>query len=163
MKAYNHKKLNSRGSILLLTLILLAVLSVLFLLVTNSVLLGTQSRQSLRTSLEMLYVAEAGLAHGRAFCVAHGENSPLLTRREEGEEMIEPHAEAPFEAWLPFGKGEYRVQAFRLGTDPQPFLKKDSGVLFVATARLDGEGRRRVCLLLEDPPSCRSVAWWEPD
>ena len=45
MKISNHKKLNTRGSILLLTVILLSLLSVLFLLVTNSVLLGTQARE----------------------------------------------------------------------------------------------------------------------
>jgi hypothetical protein len=163
MKAFVHKKLDSRGSILLLTVILLSFLSVLLLLVTNSILLGTQARESLRTSLEMLYIAEAGLAHGQAFCVAHGETSPLLAREEEGEEVSEPDAEAPFGAWLPFGEGEYRIQAFRLGTDAQPFVKKDTGILLVATARLDGEGRRRACLLLDDPPSCRSMAWWEPD
>ncbi len=79
---------NSRGSILLLTVILLSLLSVLLLLVTNSILLGTQARESLRTSLEMLYIAEAGLAHGQAFCVAHGETSPLLAegRRRGGGE-----------------------------------------------------------------------------
>jgi hypothetical protein len=163
MKAPVYKKLDSRGSILLLTVILLSLLSVLFLLVSNSILLGTQARQSLRSSLEMLYIAEAGLAHGQAFCLAHGETSPLLAREEEGEEVSEPAAEAPFEAWLPFGEGEYRVQAFRLRTDPQPFLKRGAGILLVGTARLDGEGSRRACLLLDDPPSCRSLAWWEPD
>jgi hypothetical protein len=160
--AFDDKKLDSRGSILLLTVILLSLLSVLFLLVANSILMGTQARESMRTSLEMLYIAEAGLAHGQAFCVAHGETSPLLAREEE-EEASEPDAEAPFGAWIPFGEGEYRVQAFRLGMDAQPFLKKDTGILLVATARLDGQGHRRACLLLDDPPSCRSAAWWEPD
>lgn len=154
---------NSRGSVLLLTVVLLSLLSVLLLLVANAIILGTQARESLRTSLEMLYIAEAGLAHGQAFCVAHGETSPLLAREEEAEEASEPGAEAPFGAWIPFGEGEYRIQAFRLGTDAQPFVKKDTGILLVATARLDGEGRRRACLLLHDPPSCRSTAWWEPD
>jgi hypothetical protein len=163
MKAFGHKKLDARGSILLLTLILLSLLSVLLLLVTNSILLGTQARESLRTSQEMLYIAEAGLAHGQAFCFAHGETSPLLAREEEGEEVSGPDAEAPFGAWLPFGGGEYRVQAFRLGMDAQPFVNRDTGILLVATARLDGEGRRRACLLLHAPPSCRSLAWWEPD
>ena len=164
MKAFDHKKLDSRGSILLLTVVLLSLLSVLFLLATNSILLGTQARESIRASLEMLYIAEAGLAHGQAFCLAHGETSPLLAGEAEEEgEVSEPEPEAPFGAWLPFGGGEYRIQAFRLRTDAQPFVKKDTGILLVATARLDGEGRRRACLLLDDPPSCRSLAWWEPD
>ncbi len=163
MKAIIRQTLDSRGSVLLLTVIILSLLSVLLLLVTNSVLLGTQARESLRTSLELLYISEAGLAHGQAFCVAHGETSPLLVREEEGEKAGEPEAEAPFGSWLPFGEGEYRIQAFRLGTDAQPFLKMDKGILLVATARLDGEGRRQACLLLDDPPSCRSMAWWEPD
>ena len=160
---YRHEQ-SCRGSILLLTVILLSLLSVLFLLVTNTVLLGTQARDSLRTSLEMLYIAEAGLAHGQAFCVMHGETSPLLaTESEEEGEGTEADAEAPFGTWLPFGRGEYRVQAFRLRTDGQPFVEKDAGILLVATARRDGEGSRRACLLLDDPPSCRSLAWWETD
>lgn len=165
MKISNHKKRNTRGSILLLTVILLSLFSVLFLLVTSSVLLGTQARESLRTSLEMLYIAEAGLAHGQAFCVMHGETSLLLTTEseEEEEEETEADTEAPFGTWLPFGRGEYRVEAFRLRTDVQHFVEKDAGILLVATARLDGEGSRRACLLLEDPPSCRSLAWWETD
>ena len=163
MRASEHKKPNTRGSILLLTAILLSLLSVLLLLIANSILMGTQARDSLRTSLEMLYIAEAGLAHGQAFCVAHGESSPVLAREDEGEEVGESGAEAPFGAWLPFGKGEYWVQAFRLGADAQPFVQKDTGILLLATARLNGEGQRRACLLLEDPPSCRSMAWWEPE
>jgi hypothetical protein len=111
----------------------------------------------------MLYIAEAGLAHGQAFCVAQGETSPLLAREEEGVVVSESDAEAPFGPWLSFGRGEYRIQAFRLGTDAQPFVRRDTGILLVATARLDGEGRRRACMLLEDPPSCRSMAWWEPN
>jgi hypothetical protein len=164
MKASEHKKRNSRGSILLLTVILLSLLAVLFLLVTNTILLGTQARESFRASLEMLYIAEAGLAHGQAFCVAQGETSPLLAgEAEEGGEGNEPDSKAPFEEWIPFGSGEYRIQAFLLHADAQPFVKKDTGILLVATARLSGEGRRRACLLLEDPPSCRSLAWWEPN
>ena len=156
-------KQNCRGSILLLSVILLSFLSVLLLLVTNSILLGMRAGESLRTSVEMLYIAEAGLAHGQAFCVAHGETSPLLAGEEEGEEESEPDAETPFGSWIPFGEGEYRIQAFRLDTDTQHFLRKDTGILLVATARLDGEGRRRAFLLLHDPPSCRSLAWWEPE
>jgi hypothetical protein len=155
-------KQNCRGSILLLSVVLLSFLSVLLLLVTNSILLGTRARESLRASMEMLYIAEAGLAHGQAFCVAQGEASPLLDGEVEGEEVSEADAEAPFGWWIPFGEGEYRIQAFRLGADAQPFLERDTGILLVATARLAGEGRRRACLLLQDPPSCRSLAWWEP-
>jgi hypothetical protein len=162
MKSNGPRHDGSRGSILLLTVVLLAFLSVLFLVVTNSVLLGTQARESLRTSLELLYIAEAGLAHGQAFCMTHGEASLLPAAEAEGEVETEPDVEAPFGVWLPFGGGEYRIRAFRLGTDPQPFLQKDTGLLLLATARVEREGHRQVCLLLEEPPSCRSLAWWEP-
>jgi hypothetical protein len=71
--------------------------------------------------------------------------------------------EDPFDVWIPFGNGEYRIRAFRLSTDHPTLLKRDSGILLVATARLEGRGGRRICLLLEDPPSCLPIAWWEPD
>ena len=152
-----------RGSILLLTVVLLSLLSILFLLVTNSVLIGTQAQQSLQTSLEMLYIAEAGLSHGQAFCVAYGERSSLFAGEvEQQAEASESEIDAPIDAWLPFGRGEYRIEAYR-STDPQPFLEMDSGVLLVGTAHLDGVGQKRVCLLLDEPPSCRALAWWEPE
>ncbi len=153
-----------RGSILLLAVVLLSLLSVLLLLATNFVLLGTKARKSIQASTEMLYIAEAGLAHGQAFCAAHGTSSPLLAPEEQGEEGESGwHPEDPFDTWIPFGNGAYRVEAFRLRTDEQPFVNRDSGILLVATSRLHGEGRRRTCLVLEDPPSCLPVAWWEPD
>lgn len=155
---------DSRGSILLLTVLLLSLLSVLFLFVTNSVLLGTRARESLRSAVEMFYLAEAGLSHGRAFCVAYGEGSAL---REGGAddkgEVGGLEADAPFGVWLPFGRGDYRIEAFRLSEDPQALVERDSGILLVATAQLDGEGRKRICLLLDEPPSCGILAWWEPD
>lgn len=155
---------NCRGSLLLLTVILLCLLSVLFLFATNTVLLGTKVRESLLASVETLYIAEAGLSHGQAFCAAHGEEAFATAEETEGEGGTEgSEIEAPFEAWLPFGRGEYRLQAYRLSTDAQPFVLRDSGILLVSTARLqEGEARRRVCLLLDEPPSCRALAWWEP-
>ena len=154
----------SRGSVLLLAVVVLSLLAALFALITNSVLLGTQAGESLHASLEMLYIAEAGLAHGRAFCRACGETSSLLA----GEAAETPSGgtsddQAPFGGWIPFAGGAYRVQAFRLNSAPQSFIEKDSGILLVADARLHGEGRRRVCLLIDEPPSCRVLAWWEPD
>jgi len=155
---------NRHGSVLLLTVVLISLLSVLLLAATNSILLGLMARESLQASLEMLHVAEAGLAHGEAFCAAYGETSSSLTSAAETESTEEEAAiEDPFGTWFPFGRGEYRIQAFRLGTDTQPFLKRDSGILLVSAARLEGEGRRRACLLLEEPPSCRPLAWWEPE
>ena len=152
------------GSVLLLTAVLLSLLSVLILLAVNYVLLGMKARESLQASLEMFHIAEAGLAHGEAFCAAHGETSPALASAAEKEAPEEdPAIEDPFGRWFPFGRGEYRIRAFRLGTDTQPFLSRDSGVLFVSTGRLEGEGRRRACLLIEEPPSCLRLAWWEPD
>jgi hypothetical protein len=147
----------------LLAVILLSLLSVLFLLLTNSVLMGTKARSSIQASMEMLYIAEAGLAHGQAFCAAHGQTSPILTGTQppEGEEGA-PGGTGPFDVWLPFGPGEYRLEVFRLNKDAQTFLKRDEGLLLVAVARRHGLGRRRACLLLDDPPSCLPIAWWEP-
>ena len=155
---------DARGSVLLLTVVILSILAALLFLITNYVLLGTKSGEALHASLEMLYIAEAGLSHGRAFCTASGKTSPLLA----GETAETPTGgtsgnESPFGVWIPFGRGEYRIQAFRLNSAARPFIKKDSGILLVATARLQGEGQRRICLLLDEPPSCRTLAWWEPD
>jgi hypothetical protein len=148
----------------LLTVILLSLLSVLYLLVTNSVILGTRARESLQASMRMFYIAEAGLSHAQAFCVASGERSSVLAGPVGNqEELSEPEDGGPFGNWFPFGDGEYRIQAYSLGEDPQPFVERDSGILFVATARLGGEGRKRICLLVEEPPSCNPLAWWEPD
>jgi hypothetical protein len=165
MKFLDPESPGDRGSVLLLTVVLLSLLSVLFLFATNFALLGTRARDSLRGSVEMLYIAEAGLAHGRAFCSASGESSPILSGlTEEAEPESEgPGFDDPFGERLPFGRGDYRVRAFRLSTDEQPFIEKDSGILLVSTARLEGQGGKRVCLLLEEPPSCRPLAWWEPD
>jgi hypothetical protein len=164
--AFNPKLyfFRDNGSILLLTVVLLSLLSVLFLLAANSVLLGTNARESLQASLEMLYIAEAGVAHGQAFCTAHGETSPALATEASAEgEEAEPGVEDPFGLWLPFAGGEYRLKSFRLEAETQPYVDRDSGILIVSTARLNGEGRRRVCLLLDDPPSCRTLSWWEPE
>jgi hypothetical protein len=165
MKPADPGSLDDRGSILLLTVVLLSLLSVLFLFATNFVLLGARARDSLRVSVEMLYIAEAGLAHGQAFCAAYGESSPTLSGQtaEAGEGAEEPGGEDPFGERFPFGRGDYRVRAYRLGTDGQPYIERDSGVLLVSTARFEGEGGKRICLLLEEPPACRSLAWWEPE
>ena len=155
---------DSRGSILFLTVVLLSLLSILFLLATNSVLLGTKARESLQASVEMFYIAEAGLSHGQAFCAAYGERSSLLAGEiEEESDVRESEIDAPFGTWFPFGRGEYRIKAYRLSEDPQPFVERDSGVLLVVTAHLDGTGEKRVCLLIDEPPSCRALAWWEPE
>jgi hypothetical protein len=148
----------------LLTVIVLCLLSVLFLLATDSVLLGTKARQSLQGSLAMFYIAEAGLAHGRAFCDVAGESRFVSSVEvEKDEEAGEPEVDDPFGLWLPFAQGKYRVEAYQLGLDEQPFVDRDSGILLVSTAQLKGIGQKRVCLLIDNPPSCSVLAWWEPE
>ena len=153
----------SRGSVLLLTVVLLCLLSVLFLLATNSVLLGTRARRSLEESLEMFYIAEAGLSHGQAFCAAHGDAwfSPV-GENEDKDATGHPEIDSPFDRWVSFGRGRYRIEAYRLGLDDQPFVDRHDGILILSTAELEGVGRKRAFLLLEDPPSCEPLAWWEP-
>jgi hypothetical protein len=166
-----HPAASCHGSVLLLTVVLLSLLSVLFLFATNSILLRMKAAESMQASLEMLYIAEAGLAHGAAFCSHRGASSPSLTGTTVKEGVEEESAtEGPFGDWHPFGTGEYRVRAFRLETDPQPFLKRDSGILLVSDARLQREGSRRACLLLGSvpsfmpliqlPPQTRTTHWY---
>lgn len=147
----------------MLTVVLLSLLSVLFLLATNSVLLGTRARKSLEESLEMFYLAEAGLSHGQAFCVAYGDEwFPSLGGNETEDGTGWPEIDPPFDGWVPFGRGRYRVATYRLRLDEQPFVEKDEGILLVATAELEGVGQKRAFLLLDEPPSCEPLAWWEP-
>jgi hypothetical protein len=154
----------SQGSVLLLTVIVLCLLSVLFLLATDSVLLGTKARQSLQDSFEMFYIAEAGLSHGQAFCLDGGETWFVSPEEPEADEdATKPEVDHPFGLWLPFGRGRYQVEAYQLGLDEQPFVNRDSGILLVSTAQLKGTGQRRVCLLMDQPPSCSVLAWWEPN
>jgi len=154
---------DSQGSVLLLTVIVLSLLSVLFLLATDSVILGTRATQSLLDSLEMFYIAEAGLSHGQAFCVTAGETSFVSTADLESEEEVsKTEIDDPFGVWHPFGPGSYRVDAYQLGLDEQPFLDRDAGILLVSTARLEAIGQRQVFLLIDQPPSCSVLAWWEP-
>ena len=148
----------------MLTVIVLCLLSVLFLLATDSVLLGTKARQSLQDSIEMFYIAEAGLSYGQAFCVAAGETSfGSPGELEADEDAGRPDVDDPFGFWVPFGRGRYRVEAYQLGLDEQPFVDKDSGILLVSTAQIDGIGRKRAYLLIDQPPSCGVLAWWEPE
>ena len=148
----------------MLTVIVLCLLSVLFLLATDSVLLGARARQSLQDSLEMFYIAEAGLSHGQALCVAAGETS-FASSEELGanEDDGKPEVDDPFGVWVPFSRGRYQVEAYQLGLDEQPFVDRDSGILLVSAAQLEGIGQKRVCLLLDEPPSCGILAWWEPE
>jgi hypothetical protein len=82
---------------------------------------------------------------------------------EEDEDTGEPEVDDPFGLWLPFGPGRYRVEAYQLGLDEQAFVDRDSGILLVSTAQFEGTGQKRVCLLIDNPPSCSVLAWWEPE
>jgi hypothetical protein len=154
----------SQGSILLLTVIVLCLLSLLLLLATNSVLLGTRARESVGDALAVFYIAEAGLSHGQAFCRACGEQSPVLAGEfDVAEEAGNCEVDVPFDAWLPFSDGRYRIRAYPLSTVEQPYVERDSGILLVSTGELEGKGRKRICLLLDEPPSCSALAWWTPE
>ena len=158
---------NSKGSILFLTLMMTSFLSVLVLLATEIFTLSIQATQNFENSLQLFYVAEAGLAHGQAFCRIDGCDEVFNSGDGEGGpegESGEAVAFYPYYEWIAYDKGEYFLEAYMLSLgEDQPYLEKDSGVLIVATAALRGrENTKTLCLLLEEGPSWRPVAWWEP-
>ncbi len=160
--------MNSRGGVLLMTLILSSFLSALILLAADSLLHGSKVVGSLETSMELLYLAEAGLAHGQAFCKARGNDYFSQDRASQndasGRDENGAVPEDPFERWIPFGRGRYylEVHAFSQEGRSTPYLARDSGILIVATAAIGEMRTREVCLLLSDPPGFEYLAWWEP-
>ena len=156
----------SRGSVLLMTLILSFFLSVFLLLATDTLLLGMKSQRFTESSMELFYLAEAGLAHGQAFCRSdRGEAFFLDKRNQSLTEDDEVDPEYPFDHWIPWGKGNYLLTV-RVPTEKDPsaiFLARDSGILLLVKATLGLNQTKSLILLMEEPPSCKTLAWWEPE
>ncbi len=157
---------NSRGSILFLTLMLTGVLSVLLLFATDSFILASKARSAFEDAIGLFYIAEAGLSHGHAYCQTKGCEAAFSL--EVGTENAEARAfdlNLPFYRWIPYGKGRYYIEVFQLNeTYLHPLLDRDSGVLIIVTACLYGiDSRKQLCLLIEEPPDWKTIAWWEPE
>ena len=158
--------MDSRGSILLMTLILSSFLSVLLLLATESLLLGMKAQQFFESSVELFYLAESGMAHGQAFCrsergAAFFSAGPKVIRPEDQE----GNPDIPFDRWIPWGKGAYLL-TFRFPLEKETsgsFPRRDSGILLTVKARFGSKQEKHLALLMEEPPSCNTLAWWEPE
>jgi hypothetical protein len=154
-----------RGSVLLLVVVLSAFLAGLLLLALGALLLDKKAGEFAKGSIRLLYLADSGLAHGRAYCRALGE-TPLGGSEVEGGEEIpeEPVAEEdPFDRWIPFGEGGYRIEVVDLSRDESPYLDRDSGFLLASTASLTANPAKKICLLLDGPPEWKPLARWEPE
>ena len=159
--------LNSRGSILLITLILSTALSVLVTLATDVLLLDRKTTAFFETSMDLLYLAESGLSHAQAYCKSE-DGSAFFNNEEMAWEnaATDENNTPPFDRWLNYGDGMYLLEAYHLNAENPvtPYLIRDDGILFVASARsAEGPQRKKLCLLVEKPPSCKGLAGWEPE
>ncbi len=155
------------GSVLLLVVVLSALLSGLVLLATTELALDRRAARHVTDALRVFYIAESGLARARVYLRSHGSAS-APTSTEECGAGEEPGAcpgagdESPFDRWIPFEGGRYRVRAYDLSEEEAPFLERDSGILLVSTGSMAENQTRRLCLLLDGPPDWNPLAWWEP-
>jgi len=147
---------SASGSILVVTVLVVCALSVLLLTAADTVLLAHRVQLAFEDSLRAFYVAEAGLAHARALCPAMGAGGI-----DPGEDRASP---LPWARWVPFGDGAYRLTARFLGEGParSPLSQKKTGLLVEVCGRTGPGHETRIKMLLEDPPSCRVIAWWQP-
>lgn len=154
------------GSVLLLVAVLSALLSGSVLLATTELALDRRGARYVTDALRAFYIAESGLARARAYLKSHGSASaPSSTEACGGEEEARAcsgDCESPFDRWIPFEGGRYRVRAYDLSQEEAPYLERDSGILLVSTGSLAENQTRRLCLLLDGPPDWNSLAWWEP-
>lgn len=176
--AVGHRRPDNRGSVLLLTLLLLSFLSTLLLLAGYERALGTRAQAALEQAVTLLYTAQAGVAHGRALCARIDLSSPDAGAPGEGEPPEGEGEDAgreggetpedlvpPLERRVTFNAGTYRLRIFALADEAAerpPVDVGDSGVLLIVRAE-GGQGCKSLHVLLEDPPACRPVAWWEPE
>jgi len=154
--------MNTRGSILLMTLILCSFLSVCLLLAADSLLMGNKAQDAFRSSLDLFYLAEAGLAHGRSFCMTHDVQDMLEQSGDAEEGDGEPLS--PFHDRIDWGGGSYSLKAYLPADSGERALPVQgaSGLLLSVSANLGPDRNKRLLVLLEEPPSCRVLAWWEP-
>jgi len=155
-----------RGSVLLLSLFLCSLLSVLVLGAAGSLMLAEKTEASLAESTQLIYLAEAGLAHARSYCRSVSAWPPAAGEVPVGEELVGDAAgeEAPLDRWIPWGPGKYKLQAAVLSENPSPTPGfGELGILVQATGAMGDHRKKKLQALLEEPPSCRIIAWWEPD
>jgi hypothetical protein len=156
---------NPRGSALLLALLLSALLSVLLLGSAGAMLLAVRMQTSLEETTELFYLAEAALARGKAYCLSVSSwPHPEETAPGSDPETGGTQPDSPIGRWVSWGRGRFFLAAYDLDREaPAPALAAGSGILLVATAAIGEDREKKLCLLLEDPPSCRTMAWWEPE
>lgn len=153
------------GSVLLLVVVLSALLSGLVLLAATELALDRRGARYVTDTLRVFYIAESGLAQARAYLESHGSTLPEIPAqdcRPEPGDCPETGDESPFDRWIPFEGGRYRVRAYDLSEETAPYLERDSGILLVSTGSLGENLTCRLCLLLDGPPDWDLLAWWEP-
>lgn len=154
------------GSVLLLVVVLSALLSGLVLLATTELALDRRGARYVTDTLRVFYIAESGLARARAYLESHGSTLPEIPAQHcgtESGECSETGEESPFDRWIPFEGGRYRVRAYDLREEAAPCLEGDSGIVLVSTGSIGENLTRRLCLLLDGPPDWDLLAWWEPE
>jgi len=154
------------GTVLLLVVVLSALLSGLVLLAATELALDRRSARYVTDTLRVFYIAESGLARARAYLESHGPTLPEIHPQDcetEPGDCSEAGEESPFDRWIPFEGGRYRVRAYDLSEKAAPYLERDSGILLVSTGSVGENLTRRLCLLLDGPPDWDPLAWWEPE
>lgn len=153
------------GSVLLLVVILAAFLSALVVLAATELALDGRGARYLVDSLRVFYIAESGLARAHVFLRSQGSVAKPVSTEDCGgaPEGCSQATETPFDRWIPFEEGRYRVKLYDLSQEESPYLERDSGILLVSTGALAENQTRRLCLLLDGPPDWDLLAWWEPE
>lgn len=153
------------GSVLLLVVILSALLSGLVLLAATQLALDRRGARYLLDAVRVFYLAESGLAQAQVYLRSSQRSAfqPVATQECPGETNDCPEtSESPFDRWIPFEDGKYRVKVYDLSQTESPYLERDSGILLVSTGVLAENQTHRLCLLLDGPPDWDPLAWWEP-
>ncbi len=154
-----------QGSILVVTVFLLSSLFILVLTATETVLLARKAQRALEISVESFYIAEAGLARAQAVCpklytapLPGDGDDEWKNGSEEGDNPDFSQAK-----WIPFGNGKYFLSVrFVADLPPEhPLTTLGSGILVEALARVEQHNEIGITILLDDPPSCRLIAWWQ--
>lgn len=154
------------GSVLLLVVVLSALLSGLVLLAGTELALDRRGARYVADTFRVFYIAESGLARARAYLESHVSTLPMIPTQDCGTEpgdCSEAGEQNPFDRWIPFEGGRYRVRAYDLSEEAAPDLEGGSGILLVSTGSAGENLTRRLCLLLDGPPDWDPLAWWEPE
>ena len=150
-----RERIAARGSVLVVSVVIMSALSVLVLTAANTILLAHRIQCAFEESVHSFYVAEAGLAHARALCPFLEPGAP--------DPDDDPEHTLPWGTWVPFGDGAYHLTYRFLQDGPShlPLAAKGSGMLVEGSGRISPGRETRIKMLLHDPPSCEVVAWWQ--